>query len=211
MLYSIKVDPPNDNLALLNLSNLISLGLPDGTSISYFYSDGTIQIEAKYQQNLENTQSNINIQLPNSNISIPYTLASSNYLAVNAYSDSVYSAAKYLTMTVYGIVGLALLVFVVGLYSSKVVVTEMIGTVQTAYFGLFILSPNDPLVIALMPLIYSNGYNNLLGESNTGVPRKVSSVGFGSEMAGNLNLMLALCLIPLVISTVLMAMSRMGK
>ena len=46
-----------------------------------------------------------------------------------------------------------------GIYNAKIIVTEMIATTQLAFFSLFMLYQNDPLVHPFYILKYSNGYN----------------------------------------------------
>jgi hypothetical protein len=69
---------------------------------------------------------------------------------------------------IYGLLGLALATLISGMYSSKLVVSEMIGVLQIAYFGLLIQTNFSPLTLPLSALRYSNGYNDVLPESITG-------------------------------------------
>ena len=61
--------------------------------------------------------------------------------------------------------GVALSLF--GLIRGKVVATEMTEPLQISYFGLVLVKFTDPLFYPLNQLVYSNGYNYILPESNT--------------------------------------------
>ena len=39
-----------------------------------------------------------------------------------------------------------LLVYLIGLFSNKIVVSEMVGIMQISYIGLFIVNHSDPLI-----------------------------------------------------------------
>lgn len=69
-----------------------------------------------------------------------YTIVPSNNLAANYYPDSYYFMAKNLKYAIYSLVGLSLLVFAIGSYSSKLIVLEMMTVIQIAYIGSFTTS-----------------------------------------------------------------------
>ena len=78
-----------------------------------------------------------------------------------------------LKIMTYAIVGLSFFAFIFGLYSSKIVVTEMMGVLQLSYLGLFILNYSDPLVSPLYFFKYTNGYNYIFGREQGNVPYRV--------------------------------------
>ena len=57
------------------------------------------------------------------------------------------------------ILALNFFVYCVGVFFAKITVTEMMGVTQLAFFGLFMLKQNDPLVQPLYLLRYANDYN----------------------------------------------------
>jgi hypothetical protein len=58
----------------------------------------------------------------------------------------VYSNKSIFDKIVLYSVVFGLIVFLIGLGSSRIVSTEMMGVNQIAFFGLFILNNSDPLV-----------------------------------------------------------------
>lgn len=90
------------------------------------------------------------------------------------------------------VVMLSLLTYVIGLFSSRIVATEMLGPLQISYFGLFIVNNSDPLIEPLNNLIFSNGYNIRLPTPQSTLPNRIFSTGFTSSVITNLNIMLSL-------------------
>ena len=94
------------------------------------------------------------------------------------------------------IVGFGFLVYFIGLFSSRLLSSEMLATIQIAYFGLFIVNQSDPLIEPLRILVYSNGYNRVLSVSQQHSPDRVYAAGFMPVILGNLNLMLLILVLP---------------
>lgn len=84
-----------------------------------------------------------------------------NNLAVNYYPQEIYDQEEMLSKIIIGLVSVNFIIYLVGLFASKIIVTEMIGVLQIAYFGTFMLNFGDPLVVSLTNLKYANGFNYL--------------------------------------------------
>lgn len=65
----------------------------------------------------------------------------------------------YLPYILYVLIGLAAIIFVLGMYSSKLIVSEMMGILQASYFGLFFVDIKYPMLPPLAFLKYSSGFN----------------------------------------------------
>jgi hypothetical protein len=76
----------------------------------------------------------------------PYEVASTNNLASNAYEQSIYDQREIFSFVVIITACSGLLVYLVGLFSNKIVVSEMVGVMQISYIGLFIVNHSDPLI-----------------------------------------------------------------
>ena len=100
------------------------------------------------------------------------------------------------------VVGIGFIVYLIGLFSSRIVSSEMLSTVQVSYLGLFIVNNHDPLIEPLKNLKYTSGLNSLFTGEQYFVPNRIYSAGYTSEILVNLNLMLLLMLIPLTISLI---------
>jgi hypothetical protein len=57
---------------------------------------------------------------------------------------------------------IGLITFVIGIFSNKIVASEMIAVMQISYLGLFIVNFSDPLIISLNKLSFSHGFNNVI-------------------------------------------------
>lgn len=123
--------------------------------------------------------------------------------AANVYPQSIYDLQKSLMKVMYGLLGLALFVFIAGLYSSKIVVLEMIGMFQLSYFGLLTLNFSDPLTTPLYSLKFTNGFNDILVKTQGNAPDKVYAVGIDSYLFANFNVAFFLSLTPLLITLIL--------
>lgn len=112
-------------------------------------------------------------------------------------------------MTVVTIVaGLALIVYVIGLLSSKIAASEMIGIVQIAYIGLFIVNHSDPLINSLNNLEMANGINNLIDTTQQNTPNRIFSTGYTSSALSNLNIMLFVLILPPIASILFYVIHR---
>ena len=87
----------------------------------------------------------------------------------------------------------------------------MIGIVQISYLGLFLLDVTDPLVTPLDFLKYSNGFNNILPNPAADTPKRIQNTGYYVFVLDNINIMLVFVLIPMILGTWFLIMSRMSK
>ena len=188
------------------------------------YSNGTLTVRATYALNLQGLQTALTVDMSKIGNSffgvqpftMKYTVIPADNLAANVYSAATYASVKPLTAASYCVVGLAFVVFLAGLHSSKVVVTEMMGVVQLAFFGLFVLDGTDPLLTSLAPLRFSNGYNDILGALGTEAldsaalqaSSRIRAAGFSASVLRNFNTTLALAVLPLLVALVLFLMSK---
>lgn len=75
-----------------------------------------------------------------------YEVAPTNNLASNIYSDELYSQKSKLTTIILVLTGASFVLFFVGLVWAKIAVSEMMGVMQIAYFGIFVVNFSDPLI-----------------------------------------------------------------
>lgn len=103
--------------------------------------------------------------------------------------------------------GLAGAIFVIGIYSSKVVVIEMMGVMQVSAFGLLLINVYYPLINSLYVLKYSNGYADIFPKSQSNLPVSISRTGTDELVCNNLNIIIPLILIPLLSGLVFYVLS----
>jgi hypothetical protein len=94
-------------------------------------------------------------------------------LAINVYSSSQYFASSLVKYATFILIALSFLVFVLGSYSSKIVVSEMMGIIQSTYFGIFSIFYNDPAMSTLSFLRYSNGFNDIIPKYQRNIPNRI--------------------------------------
>ena len=106
------------------------------------------------------------------------------------------------------LVALSYLIFIAGMYTSKLIVSEMMGVLQVSYFGLFYVDVKYPMMPALNYLRYTNGFNDIFAKSQGYLPNRVYEKGFDEYVFNNLNIMVLLIVAPLVLSAVFAAMFK---
>ena len=131
-----------------------------------------------------------------------YTVTPTNNLASNYYSPEIYKMKSSLDTIVYVAVGVSMLVYLLGLISSKVVSSEMMAVNQLSYFGLFIVNHSDPLVEPLSLFRYTNGINSMLNSAQGKTPNRVYALDFAPSVSSNLNYMLLLIVVPPIASLI---------
>ena len=113
------------------------------SAFSYDSSSGHLQISALYQQTLSDHLLTMQFAFPNSapfsllgTKSSSVTLSASNNLALWVYESSEYLAASYLKSVVLGLTLFAVMLFVLGYYSGKLIALELLSILQLTYFSL---------------------------------------------------------------------------
>lgn len=101
------------------------------------------------------------------------------------------------------VTGIGFVVYLLGLVSAKIVATEMVGVMQIAYFGLFIVNHSDPLIHSLNDLSFANGLNTLISAAQQKSPNRIYAVGYTPSILSNLNCMVVLLILPPLVSLVL--------
>lgn len=110
--------------------------------------------------------------------------------------------------SIYSLISIAFFVFFLGIYKSKVVVTEMMGVLQLSYLGLLVLNYSDPLIQPLYLFKYFNGYNFYVPKSQTIIPTNVYESGLNTSIIGNFNFMFGIALLPLFVSLILLIVAK---
>ena len=114
---------------------------------------------------------------------------------------------KYVTMV---LIGLSFAVFAIGSYSSKIVVTEMMGIVQVSFLGLMMLNYHDPIVSSLSFLKYSNGFNDILPLENI-LPNRIYLLGYSYFVIDNLNIPALIMIIPFFVGLIILIISQIKR
>lgn len=123
--------------------------------------------------------------------SITFPVEPYNNLQADSYEPEVYEQAKVFGYVAYGVMGLALGEFLIGLAIGRFIGVEMIGVVQVGFIGLTIVSNMQPLMSKLLNLKFVNGVNTyfidqhetmlVTGEVASGlVPFRISSLDYES-------------------------------
>lgn len=81
-----------------------------------------------------------------------YEVAPTNNLASNYYSEELYSQRITFCLVVKITAYVGLLIYFIGLFSNKIVASEMVAVMQISYIGLFIVNFSDPLINSLNAL-----------------------------------------------------------
>lgn len=127
------------------------------------------------------------------------TIEPQNNLAANFYDEDTYKGNEILTYVSYGIIGLGYSTFLIGLYSSKLVVTEMFGVLQLSYVSLLLLDYGDPLLSTLVNLRYFYGVDSMILHHSLISSVKLSSLFYSSLLINNINISFVLLAIPAVL------------
>ncbi len=93
------------------------------------------------------------------------------------------------------------------IFSVKIIGLELFGVLQLAFFN---LADNQQVNLYLTPMLKWRiiiGYN-LNIESTTSVPSNVSAISYKGSLISNINVMLAVMILELLISIVLVLISK---
>lgn len=110
----------------------------------------------------------------------------------------------------FGIIALGYLTFLLGMYSSKLVVTEMMGVLQLAYVGLLLLDYGDPLLSSLLNFKYFYGADSLVFKTTT-QNVKLRSLSYSEIIVHDLNIILAGLFIPFLLGLIFFIVSKTVK
>lgn len=218
--FQLKISPDIEFFNEIDFNQVLNLGLPQGTMIDILpYDNGELTIKASYIQDLQNLVTQLQLPLstlsqsfPSStNIDIQYAVLPDNNLAANYYGPEDYNRSKQLAIANYALIGVSALVFILGMYSSKLIVSEMIGMIQVTYLGLFIISFNDPLMRSLNFLRFSHGFSDLIPKTQGNVPGRIYYTGTAESVFHNLNIVILISIIPLIISFVFYMMATFQR
>ena len=131
-------------------------------------SDGTVSVILNYNVDIQNKD--ITVQLDPSKSGNPslakFSSASRSFFmvpsdneAANFYTEDTYNYAAVVEVLSYIISGLSWLVFLLGVFSRKLVGIEMMAVVQISFVYLLSLSEMNPCFKALSNLKFVNGFN----------------------------------------------------
>ncbi len=139
-----------------------------------------------------------------------------NNLAAEYYDQSVYDRVKAFYMLALVIAVLGLVGFLLGLFTSKFIGVEMVGVVQVAFVGLASINNIHPLLAPLAQIGFVNGLNSLFtnqqqSQLSGNVPIRASALEYDSQMIYSMNYMVAVMLLPLLVSLVAYIMSAATK
>lgn len=98
--------------------------------------------------------------------------------------------------------GFSLLLFIIGLFSRKIITLEFVTIFQVAYLSLVALDRLSPTMHALRGLFLSYGFAIDIFHSGP-VINKFSAIKLQASFIDNYNISLALALLPIVASLVL--------
>ena len=173
-----------------------------------------------YNQDIQDEDLDVNFDLanpayPNLARATPspsqFSIVPTDNDAAYYYPESVYELASCISSFSTAIAAIALLVFLLGMISGKMIGTEMMAVLQVSFFSLITLVEFNPCFRALASLWLVNGYNSvspndILEDSLT--PEQPKGVYLFSRFLENYNLTLLLVLIPLTVSLVAFALSK---
>jgi hypothetical protein len=136
-------------------------------------------------------------------------LVANNNLALGVYSDSDYKQSKIVDYIALALSSLAVLMFLLGYLSGKLVGLECVTVFQLAFFSLLTCDNLSPSFYGLSYLAYSCGYNiNSLQSSNVKIGKRFNPVGYSEPFLDNYNLTSILFLLPLILSLVFAIINR---
>lgn len=87
----------------------------------------------------------------------------------------------------------------------------MMGIVQAAFLGLFMLNYNDPMIESLEFLKYSNGFNDLISNPSSNIPSRISLLGYSELVTNNLNVAALVILLPLLSGLIFLIISQVKR
>lgn len=104
---------------------------------------------------------------------------------------------------------LALVLFILGYFSGKLIGLECITVFQLTFLSLLTFENLSPSFASLSLLSYSCGYNiKNMQSSQVNLGRRFKTVGFSEPFLSNYNLTFALVVIPLLVSLVMAIINR---
>lgn len=135
-------------------------------------------------------------------------LVSDNNLSLEVYSDDIYSNAKLLEYLAMGSSVLALVLFLFGYFSGKLIGLECVTVFQLTFLSLLTFEDLSPSFGALSRLSYSCGYNLKVQSSTVKIGRRFNPVNFSAPFLSNYNVTVTLFAVPLILSFVLYIVNR---
>lgn len=187
------------------------------SSADFTYENGVVIGRISYSESihlppLEHHTMTVDISKINSTFNIipaydlNYNMVTSNNLAINYYSKSVYTQVNVVKNIGWVMLALGYTVFAAGMIRGKVVASELVLTLQLAYFGLACTKDVDPPMYGLQGLKYFNGYNDDFGIPNLGQDKfspNFNNMGISSLLISNVNIMLLIPILLLLASLIM--------
>lgn len=102
---TIQLDPITPDFDQFDFSQLIDMELPEGTQVTYSYSNGSITADLNYFENLQDSWCTITLNLSQVNswyfklapqAVTDFQMAPTNNLASNIYSQAIYDQKSML-------------------------------------------------------------------------------------------------------------------
>jgi hypothetical protein len=151
----LSLRPALASLALLNFSNVLNSNLSGVTTTISYVGNGNLQVHIDYTNTVQNKTVNLMFS-PNvsssqhfyatPNTSFDFLMTSSNNIAADYYEQTIYNSAHTISIMAIVVVTLALIEFVVSLFTVKFVGVEMIGVIQVTYLGLVLTELINPVL-----------------------------------------------------------------
>ena len=102
------------------------------------------------------------------------------------------------------------MLFILSMFTNKVVGIEMMGVVQIAFFALASMDFLTPLMSPLAKIKEVNGFN-LQYDHAKGVPISIMALDYNSNFTNNINIMLVFPTACLMVSGIMFLLSRTSK
>ena len=143
---------------------------------------------------------------PNSSINIVLETKDNELLIL--YENEVYEKDGYYNYIYYASMISSYFVFIMSMFTNKIVGIEMMGVIQIAFFSLANLSFLTPYLKPLAKLKMVNGFNFKYID-NKDTPINISGLDYVSNISNSINVMLVFPMLCLIIGSVLFLMSKL--
>lgn len=170
----------------MDFSQAVITDLSNYANLSYSYDgNGMLTVVAQYNSSLQGQSMNFTFNPAlvsnqfsrSSNYNLNLTVDPKNNVPAIFYQESAYSAVDAMNAIAKVLTYLALVMFIVSLFTAKFIGVEMVGVLQVAFIGLMMVVELPPLLSTISSMVPVNGYNsvfNTSGSQNQNVPIRVT-------------------------------------